>query len=123
MRIQRLVEKLRPDVLGGVNHSTNFDAVGLHTVKDQMRLKAESSIARRQFVDRLPDEREIGEKPKRADQPSVVGFSLIDAKFAFSEIVDVDQVGSSPLSKPVLSHGGERQLAAGRRLECRRACL
>jgi hypothetical protein len=87
-----------------------------------MRLKAESSIARRQFVNRLSDERKIGEKPERADQTRMVGFGLIDAKFAFSEIVDVDEVGPRPLSKPVLSHGDEWQLAAGRRLECRRAC-
>jgi hypothetical protein len=29
-----------------------------------MRLKAESSVARRQFVNRLSDKREIGKKPE-----------------------------------------------------------
>jgi hypothetical protein len=48
-----------------------------------MRLKAEASIARRQFVNCLSDEREIGEKPERADQTRMVGFGLIGAKFAF----------------------------------------
>jgi hypothetical protein len=87
-----------------------------------MRLKAESSIARRQFVYRLSDEWEIGEKPERADQTRMVGFGLIGAKFAFGEVVDVDQVGPRPLRKPVLSHGDGRQLASGQRPECRQAC-
>ena len=65
--------------------------------ENQMRLKAESSIARRQFVYRLSDEWEIGEKPERADQTRMVSFGLIGAKFAFGEIVDVDQVGPRPL--------------------------
>lgn len=67
-----------------------------------MRLKAESSIAGRKFVKRLSDEREIGKKPERADQTRMVGFGLIGAKFAFGEIVDVDQVGPCPLRKPAL---------------------
>ena len=87
-----------------------------------MRLKAESSIARRQFVNRLSDEREIGEKPERADQTRMVGFGLIGAKFAFGEIVDVDQVGPRPLRKLVLSHGDGQLLASGQRPECRRSC-
>ena len=75
-----------------MNHGTNFDGVGLHSVKNQMRLKAESPIARCHFVNRLSDERKIGEKSERADQARMVGFGLIGAKFAFGEIVDVDQV-------------------------------
>ena len=73
-RIDRLVEKLRPDVLGGVNHGANFDVVRLHSVKDKVRLKAELSMAGRHFVDRLPDQWEIGKKPEGADQTRVVGF-------------------------------------------------
>jgi hypothetical protein len=55
---------LRPDVLGAVNHGTNFDTVGLHSVKNQMRLKAEAPVAHRHFINRLSDEGEIGKKPE-----------------------------------------------------------
>ena len=64
-----------------MNHGANFDVVGLHSVKNQMRLKAESSIARHQFVNRLPDEWEICKKPERADQTRMIGLGLIGAEF------------------------------------------
>jgi len=50
-----------------VNHSTDFDEVGLHGVENQMRLKAEASIASGQVVNRLSDKRKVCQKPERAD--------------------------------------------------------
>src|ERR1044071_7478502 len=119
---RRLLEKLRPYVQRTVNDGANCNAVRRGGVEDQMGLKAEASIARGQFVNRLPDEGKVGKKPERADQTGMVGVGLVRAEFAFGEVVDVDQVGASAIGKPIFSHGDARQRAAGRPPECRRAC-
>ena len=90
-------------------------------VEDQVGLKAETSIVRDQFINRLSDEGKVGKKPEGSNQTSMIGVGLVGAEFAFGEVVDIDQVGASAIGKPIFSHGDARQLAAGRRPECRRA--
>ena len=117
-----LVEELQPNIVCGVNNGTDFDQVILDRVEDQMGWEAETPIADGQFINRLTDEREIGKKPKRADQPRMVGLGLIFAELAFRKIVDVDEVRASAISKPVFSHDDARQLVAGRLRGRRLAC-
>jgi hypothetical protein len=116
------LEELRPDVLRAVNDSPDSDVIGLNGVEDQVRLKTKTPVPRRQVVGDLTDERKIGKQPQRPDEASLIGISLIRAKFAFGKLVNVDEVGAGTLRKSVLSHGGARQPVAGQRREYRREC-
>jgi len=59
-----------------------------------MGFEAETSVADREFVDLLADERKVGEKSKRADQTGIISFGLTFAEPALGEVVNVDQIGS-----------------------------
>src|SRR5262245_60077040 len=114
-----LLEELRSDILTTVNDCADIDVIRLDCVEDEMRLEAEASITRCEFIDCLADQGEIGKKPKGADQSGIISFGLIRAEFALGEIVNVDQIGASPLSKRIVSHGGGQQRAAALRRGCR----
>jgi hypothetical protein len=77
--------------LGAVNDGTDFHVIRLHRVEDQMGLKAETSITRRQFVNGRTDAREIGKKAEGANEAGIVGIGLVRAESALSEVVDVDK--------------------------------
>lgn len=80
-----------------VKNGTDFDVVGLHGVKNQMGLEAETSIACRELIHLLADQRKVGEKSNRSDQAGVVRFSLIFAELALAEVVNINQIGSGTL--------------------------
>ena len=69
------LEKLRPDVLGGMQYRADENIRRFLRVEDVMRLKAEASIPLRQFVNPLAYTREVGEKAKRALQARVIGLA------------------------------------------------
>ena len=43
--------------------------------------------------------------PKERIRPAWVGVGLVGAEFAFGEVVDIDQIGTRAIGKPIFSHG------------------
>lgn len=75
-----------------VVNCTDQNMSGFLRVEDIVGLESKTAVARRQFVDRLPDAWEIREQTERSLEARMIGFGLVWAEGPRREFVDVDKL-------------------------------
>jgi hypothetical protein len=83
---------LPPDVPRDMKNRADHSAIWLRRVKHEMRLEAETTISRAQFINDLADAGKVGQQAEGAIRPGKIGFGLVLAESRLREIIDRNQI-------------------------------